>query len=315
MAVLAVLPSTALQSSPAEALLRAFWSGKNPRTLAAYQQDWADFCAFMGIPDSREVAVRLISLSGGEANATASCYQSHLVERGLAAATINRRLAALRSLVKLARTLGLVNFTLEISSLKSCSYRDTRGPGSRGVSLLVQTAKSRVDAKGTRDTAILRLLYDLGLRRGEAVNLDLADFNVDAGTVSVIGKGRTERETLTLPKATRQALRAWLSVRGSEPGPLFTNFDRAGKGQRLTGRSVERIVKRLGQEAGVAARPHGLRHAAITEALDLTRGDVRAVQRFSRHRDLKTLTIYDDNRRDMGGEVAKLVANSIPTRP
>ena len=311
MAVLVALPSTALQSRPAEMLLRAFWSGRNPRTLAAYQQDWADFCTFLGVSDSSEAAIRLISLSGGEANATALYYQSHLMERGLAAATVNRRLAALRSLVKLARTLGLVNWTLEIASLKSCSYRDTRGPGSRGVSLLVQTAKSRSDAKGTRDTAILRLLYDLGLRRGEAVNLDLADLDSEAGTLAVIGKGRTERESLTLPEPTQAALKSWISARGTEPGPLFTNFDRAGKGKRLTGRSVERIVKRLGKEAGVAARPHGLRHAAITEALDLTRGDVRAVQRFSRHRDLRTLTIYDDNRRDMGGEVAKLVAETV----
>jgi integrase/recombinase XerC len=55
-------------------------------------------------------------------------------------------------------------------------------------------------------------------------------------------------------------------------------------------------------------RPHGLRHAAITEALRLTRGDVRAVQRFSRHRDLWTLTLYDDNRADLAGEIARQLA-------
>jgi integrase/recombinase XerC len=50
---------------------------------------------------------------------------------------------------------------------------------------------------------------------------------------------------------------------------------------------VHRIVWALGEQAGLGVmRPHGLRHAAITEALELTRGDVRAVQRFSRHRDL-----------------------------
>ena len=55
-------------------------------------------------------------------------------------------------------------------------------------------------------------------------------------------------------------------------------------------------------------RPHGLRHASITAALDITGGDVRAVQRFSRHRNLTTLTVYDDNRLDLGGKVARLVA-------
>jgi integrase/recombinase XerC len=104
---------------------------------------------------------------------------------------------------------------------------------------------------------------------------------------------------------------AWLTVRGSEPGPLFVNFDRAGKGEGFSGRSIARLVLALGAAVGLAVRPHGLRHAAITEALDLTSGDVRKVQRFSRHRDLRVLNLYDDNRADLGGEVARLVAATV----
>ncbi len=88
-------------------------------------------------------------------------------------------------------------------------------------------------------------------------------------------------------------------------------MDGARKGQRLTGRSVVRVLGRIGAEVGLQVRPHGLRHAAITEALEATYGDVRKVQRFSRHRDTRTPTVYDDNRRDIGGEVAKLVAESV----
>jgi integrase/recombinase XerC len=157
---------------------------------------------------------------------------------------------------------------------------------------------------------VLRLLNDLGLRRGELVALDVADVDLEAMTpkVAVLGKGRTERELLTLPNETQAALRAWLKVRGQEPGPLFANFDRARKGGRLTGRSVARIVGELGRAVGLVVRPHGLRHAAITDALDAMHGDMRRVQRFSRHRDVRTLGIYDDNRQDLGGDVAKLVA-------
>ena len=75
-------------------------------------------------------------------------------------------------------------------------------------------------------------------------------------------------------------------VRGSENGPLFVNFDRARKGKRLTGSAVYYIVSELGLKAGLTVRPHGLRHLAITSALDLTKGDVRAVQKFSRHKDM-----------------------------
>jgi len=96
-------------------------------------------------------------------------------------------------------------------------------------------------------------------------------------------------------------------------GPLFTNFDRAGKGARLTGHSLYRIVRGIGRKAGLSTpvRPHGLRHAAITAALDATGGDVRAVQRFSRHAKIETVTRYDDNRRDLGGQVAKLVSQAV----
>ena len=73
-----------------------------------------------------------------------------------------------------------------------------------------------MDAKGLRDGALLRLLFDLGLRRSEVVRLDLADWDRQAGTVAVLGKGRTAKVLLTLPLPTRIALEAWLSLRGEE---------------------------------------------------------------------------------------------------
>jgi integrase/recombinase XerC len=54
--------------------------------------------------------------------------------------------------------------------------------------------------------------------------------------------------------------------------------------------------------------PHGLRHQAITRALDLGR-DLRDVAKFSRHRDVRTLMIYDDSRRDVGGDIAKMLGD------
>ena len=295
-------------SSSSRRLVESFLAGRNPRTLAAYRQDLEDFRAFTGAVTLEEAAQLFLSRGLGDANAAALAYRAHLVNRRLAAATVNRRLAALRSLVKLARTLGLVSWSLEVGSLKSETYRDTRGPGRVGFRRLLDELDERLDSKAKRDRAVLRLLFDLALRRGEVVSLDVADVNLEAGTVDVLGKGRAERVRLTLPEPTRSALRSWLEVRGPEAGPLFVNFDRAGKGRRMTGTSVYRLVRELGEAAGLRVRPHGLRHAAITEALDLTRGDVRKVQRFSRHRDLRVLNRYDDNREDLGGEVARLVA-------
>ena len=298
------LPALVEASRPR--LLEAFFAGRNPRTLAAYRADLEDFRAHTGAANIGEAAGQLLSASHGEANAAALAYKANLVDRGLQAATINRRLAALRSLVKLANTLGLVPWTLAVENVKSQAYRDTRGPGRDGFAAILEAAQAKRGDKALRDVALLHLLHDIGLRRGEAVRLDVSDLAGDR--ISVLGKGRSQKQPMTLPEPTKAALDAWLEVRGSEDGPLFLNFDRARKGKRLTGSAVYYIVSELGLKAGLTVRPHGLRHLAITSALDLTNGDVRAVQKFSRHKDMRVLNLYDDNRQDLAGDVARLVA-------
>lgn len=291
-------------------LLAAFQAGRSPLTLAAYTRDLADFQGFLDAPSPAEATRQLLTGGLGQANALVLGYRAHLEARGLAAATVQRRLSALRALVRLARMLGLVSWTIEIQAPHVERCRDTRGPGRVGFQRILTQLESQSGPAALRDRAMIRLLYDLALRRAEVVALDLADLDLERGTLAVLGKGRTSKVPLTLPKRTSEALGAWVTVRGPTPGALFTNFDRArkGPGRRLTGTSLYRVVVRLGQRAGIQARPHGLRHAAITEALDRSGGDVRSVQRFSRHRDLRTLLVYDDNRQDLAGRVARLIA-------
>ena len=205
----------------------------------------------------------------------------------------------------LAETCG---WALEVEGLRSEPYRDTRGPGREGFRRILEALAARQDAKGLRDVAAVRLLFDLALRRAEVVGVDREDLDLEGGTLAVLGKGRTQKVRLTLPGPTREALAAWLAVRGDEPGPLFRPLDRSGKGARLSGTSLYRVVRRLGEWAGLKARPHGLRHAAVTAALDLTGGDIRAVQKFSRHRDVRVIERYDDSRQDLAGDVARRVA-------
>src|SRR5262245_24777865 len=151
----------------------------------------------------------------------------------------------------------------------------------------------------------------LGAGRAEVCRLDVEDLDQDGAALWILGRGRSQKERLPLPRPTRAALASWLALRGTEPGALFHRLDRAGKGKgRLTGAAVYAVVRQLGEGAGIRARPHGLRHAAITEALDLTGGDVRQVQRFSRHRNLNTLQRYDDNRQDLAGDVARRLAEA-----
>ncbi len=303
-----------VKAEPADELLAAYLSGRSECTRRAYSQDLDDFRRFLGVGKVSEAAHLLLSHGHGDANALALAWKANLQERRLQAATINRRLAALRSLVQLARTLGIVPWALDVRNVRAESYRDTRGPGRHGVHLLLDEIERRRDKKALRDRAALRLLYDLGLRRSEVVGLDVDDVDLDAGTVAVLGKGRTQKTKLTLPGPTKEAIRQWLEARGTEPGPLFTNLDRAGKGYRLTGTSLYRIVRRLGERVGLKVRPHGLRHTAITEACKLAQArgmGLEEVLDFSRHRDVKVLMVYRDRERDVQGQLATLVAAGV----
>src|SRR5437764_15154787 len=104
---------------PHRRLVEAFLAGRSPRTLRAYRQDLEDFTRWSGA-DSPEEAARLLLASGhGQAHEVALSYRTHLLEPGLAPATVNRRLAALRSLVKLARTLGMVGWSLDVEGVRA----------------------------------------------------------------------------------------------------------------------------------------------------------------------------------------------------
>lgn len=289
-------------------LIGAFLSRRSKATRRAYQADLDDFAAYVGFGTDGEAMAYLLSRGPGPANELAMNYKAALQARGLAAATVNRRLSTLRSAVKLARTVGACTFSLEVESEKAEAYRDTRGPSLDKVRAAIGTLESRADRgerRALRDLAIVRLLFNVGLRRGEVVSLDVEHYDPDGGRIFVQGKARTSREWVTLSPEAKIALERWLAARGDEPGAIFPPCDRLAPyrndTKRLSATSVYRMLRHFG------IRPHGLRHAAITEALRLTAGDIPQVMRFSRHKSPAVLMVYDDRRRDGGGKVAAML--------
>lgn len=300
-------------SDMAARLYAAWIESQTPRTREAYAQDIAAFATFLGEATATAAMNRLLSLSGGEGNALLLDYRTRMVGEGSAPATINRRLSAIRSAVKLARTLGYTTWTPEISGVKAQTYRDTKGPGIDGTRSLIEMARTNDhSAIALRDVAIIRLMFDLGLRRGECVGLDLDDIDRGARRVWILGKGRSQKEVRSLPDKTLAALDAWIAARAlyAKPGEtaVFIGLSGRGGGKRITGRSVHRIIAEIGRDAGIKTRPHGLRHASITAALDMNNGDVRAAQQHARHANPQTTMRYDDNRRDLAGQIADSLA-------
>lgn len=288
--------------------LVADWlASKGLRTRDAYTGDLERFALFIGAASPELAAGELLAAGANGARHLALSYRTSLEERGLAAATINRALAALRSLVDLAHDAGVVDWTLNVASMPARAYRDTRGPARDSVKAIATAAS----AENARDGALVRLLYGLGLRRSEAVELDVSHVDLVGRRVFVKGKGHSDRAPISMPVTVVEALRAWLEVHPAPTpdAPVFIALDNKNRGMRLSDRSVARVLARACESAGEAlVAPHALRHAAITHALDATNGDVRRVRAFSRHAKIETLVTYDDNRRDGAGAVADLLA-------
>jgi integrase/recombinase XerC len=287
---------------------------RSPNTRRAYEKDVTLFFEFVtGKQVTPDLVLEFLHLERTAAVSVVLKYKACLIQKGLKEATINRRLAAIKSLVAMGRKIGVCNYGLEdVSGEKVGKYRDTSGIDSEAFKSVLAVC-DRTSLAGKRDYALLRLLWGNALRRNEVSQLNIGNFDAEAKTLRILGKGRgTQSEVIDLGEGTVEAIADWLEVsRGVRPdeAPLFTSLDFHNSGHRLTGDGIRKIVVRLCTKAGIkkTMSPHRIRHSAITAALDATDGNVRKVQKLSRHRQLDTLMIYDDNRGRDQAEVTGLL--------
>jgi integrase/recombinase XerC len=166
--------------------------------------------------------------------------------QGLADATINRRIAAIKSLVTMGRKLGVCCYSLEdIKSEKVTPYRDTTGisPQAFKTALAIH---DRETLEGKRNYAILVLLWANALRRNEIVQSNIRDFDPESRTLQILGKGKgNQAETIDLSQSVCNAIASWIAVHPyPEPNqPLFVSLKR-DKGHRLTGESIRTLALR-----------------------------------------------------------------------
>jgi integrase/recombinase XerC len=151
-----------------------------------------------------------------------------------------------------------------------------------------------VDARTGFVYTCLRLLWDNALRRFEVAGVSIGDYR--EGKLWIKGKGRMQRESVDLSAKSIAAIEDWLGVRGSENGldPLFVALDRKCFGMRLSGRSIDRILKRTAQKAQVT-----------------TNGDLRRVRKLSRHKKVETVIIYDENRLRDQGDLTDMISDLV----
>jgi integrase/recombinase XerC len=285
-------------------------SPNTKRTYASALNDF--FIKLTGIPTNPQQIQEFLRLSQFEAVGVVLKYQGLLLDLGLAPSTINTRLSAVKSLTNHARKLGQCNYSLEdVILLHVENYRDTSGVGVDDYRSILNEV-DRSSLKGKRDYAILRLLWDNAIRRGELVSTNIEDFR--DGKLWILRKGKLQKQPIDLAARTAAAIQEWLTVReGQANEPIFIALDGRSHGKRLSGRSVARVVDWTSTDAGVEKHmsPHRIRHSAITAALDATNGDVRTVQQLSGHEDLNVIRRYDDNRKGLQKKVSNLLSDLV----
>jgi site-specific recombinase XerD len=220
-------------------------------------------------------------------------YLAALREAGTAGASITRKVSTVRGFFRFLVREG----RLESNPLAGVAApkREKRLPSilsKANLQSLIEAADQTTPG-GLRNRAILELIYAAGVRLSEVAALNLSQLDLNERTLLVRGKGNKERMVLVGGPA-ETALRRYLSrgrpkLSNGAEAALFLNRD----GKRLSGRSVQQIVRRHAMRAGLDARvyPHLLRHSFATHLLD-GGAELRVVQELLGHASASTTQIY-----------------------
>jgi integrase/recombinase XerD len=251
-------------------------------TVEAYRRDLGDVASYLGGSPASATPERLAE------------YVAELRARGLAATTIARRVAALRSFYRHQMLLGARsdNPAADLAlPRRAKTLPRTLSPGE--AERLIEAAAGTTP-RALRDHALVELLYGAGLRVSEAVGLERAAVDLEGRIVRCVGKGSKER-VVPLGRKAAEALTRYLARgrphldRRHRP-ELFLN----AHGGPLTRAGAFLILRRLAGVAGLEperVHPHLLRHSFATHLLE-GGADLRSVQEMLGHADLSTTERY-----------------------
>ncbi|MGA8616253.1 MAG: tyrosine recombinase [Xanthobacteraceae bacterium] len=268
--------------------------GAQSNTLAAYARDLADFSTHLA---------HIRQTIAGARTQDLRAYLGELSRRGLGAATVARRLSAIRQLYRFLYAEGQRGD--DPAAVLEGPKRSRPLPKTLTlpeVDRLLRTAATahpaaplRERLRAVRLSCLLETLYATGLRVSELVSLPVSAARRDARVIVVRGKGNKER-MVPLNNAAKNAMAAYLALleeSGREAGSkwLFPSFGESG---HITRQHLARELKALAAAAGLRAElvsPHVLRHAFASHLLH-NGADLRVVQTLLGHADISTTQIY-----------------------
>ena len=260
--------------------------GARANTLDAYARD---------LEDARAHVRGGLAMSGAE---TVEAYVAGMAKRGLAAATVRRRISALRQFFR---------FLLQ-ENVRGDDPTSRLDAPKRARTLPKTLSSDEIErliaaAESPRDVALIELLYGAGLRVSELVSLPLRTAPKPSQEHMIIeGKGGKER-LVALGRPAIAALEAHLAARAGALPKAEAQRERAQRGLfpassaadgKLTRRRVAQILEAAAAKAGInpaRVSPHVLRHAFATHLVE-GGADLRTVQTLLGHADIATTQIY-----------------------
>ncbi|HLJ66360.1 MAG TPA: tyrosine-type recombinase/integrase [Chloroflexota bacterium] len=216
--------------------------------------------------------------------------------------TANRMLAALRGVLKAAWQLGLMDAdayhrATAIDNVPWFISPRGRVLSAEEIGAVFAACNRDGTPAGIRDSALLTVLFAGGLRRSEAVSLDVRDYDASSGALTVRATRDNRERVVYATDGAAQALERWLAIRGTSPGPLFVPVNRGQKilvrEQRMADQSVHRMLQKRGEQAGIRAfSAQDLRRSFISGLLE-EGVDIATVQRLAGHCSVLTTQRYD----------------------
>jgi len=257
----------------------------SPHTIKAYTGDLANFSAYAGSRDWKQIDH--IAIRG---------FLSQLYEQGLSKTSVARSLAALRSLYRWLAQEGVVDQNpAKLVATPKLPKKLPRVPTIEEVNSVLDGKMPETAAFPERDRLMLELLYGCGIRNSELTGINLDDIRLSAEAILIRGKGKKERY-VPFGDSVRGALAAYLPARQALLAEVRKNSTALlinQRGGRLTTRSVGRIIKKIAVSKGLSpdVHPHTLRHAFGTHMLE-EGADLRAIQELLGHERLATTQRY-----------------------
>lgn len=261
--------------------------GLSANTRQAYERDLRLFCKTLGFKNSDA----LVNVSREQITG----YMTQLKEKGLAAATIARKLAAIKAFYRFMTAEGYMD----------ANPAEVVEAGTKGIKLPRVLSEAEVvrllnqpditTADGFRDRTMLEVLYATGMRVSELINLTLERVDLNMKYIIAFGKGSKER-IVPLGSVAAEFLQQYLEkVRpklthaGRNTNIVFLAFG----GHELTRQRFWQIIRAYGRKANInkVLTPHILRHSFATHLLD-NGADLRSVQELLGHSDISTTQIY-----------------------